>query len=188
MSTPKSNFILADPPWTFKTYSKKGKGRSAEQHYDCMTLDDIRHLPVEKILLPDAYLALWVTTPMLFNAQRVAESWGFNHYSGSLFAWVKLNKGNGKPFMGMGYSTRKNLELCLLFKRGKGVSRVDAGVPEIIMSVRGKHSEKPIEAHERIERLFSENLTNPTELFARKKRDGWMLWGNEIISDFILEV
>jgi hypothetical protein len=26
--------IYADPPWTFATYSRKGKGRSAEAYYD----------------------------------------------------------------------------------------------------------------------------------------------------------
>jgi N6-adenosine-specific RNA methylase IME4 len=38
--------IYADPPWTFATYSKKGKGRSAEAHYDTMTLADIKALPL----------------------------------------------------------------------------------------------------------------------------------------------
>ena len=34
--------IYADPPWRFATYSDKGKGRSAEAHYDCMTLPEIK--------------------------------------------------------------------------------------------------------------------------------------------------
>lgn len=38
--------ILADPPWTFETYSAKGKGRSAERHYPCMTDNEIAGLPV----------------------------------------------------------------------------------------------------------------------------------------------
>ena len=38
--------IYADPPWTFVTRSPKGKGRSAERHYGCMTIDDIMALPV----------------------------------------------------------------------------------------------------------------------------------------------
>ena len=33
--------ILADPPWSFATYSAKGKGRSPEAHYDCMSLAEI---------------------------------------------------------------------------------------------------------------------------------------------------
>ena len=34
--------IYADPPWKFSTYSRKGKGRSAEAYYDCMRLADIK--------------------------------------------------------------------------------------------------------------------------------------------------
>src|SRR5262249_7891212 len=38
--------IVADPPWTFQTYSERGKGRSAERHYRCMTIEEIKALPV----------------------------------------------------------------------------------------------------------------------------------------------
>jgi N6-adenosine-specific RNA methylase IME4 len=42
----KFGVILCDPPWGYATYSPKGKGRSAEAHYDTMSLEDIRALPV----------------------------------------------------------------------------------------------------------------------------------------------
>ena len=42
----KFGVILADPPWTFETCSDKGKGRSPEGHYRCLSLDDIRAFPV----------------------------------------------------------------------------------------------------------------------------------------------
>jgi hypothetical protein len=42
--------IYADPPWTFATYSRKGKGRSAEAYYNCMSLAEIRALPVAEWL------------------------------------------------------------------------------------------------------------------------------------------
>ena len=46
----KYNIIYADPPWTFKTYSEKGKEKkSAENHYDCMNIEDIYSLPVQDI-------------------------------------------------------------------------------------------------------------------------------------------
>lgn len=41
--------IYADPPWRFDTYSQKGKGRSPERHYDCMSIADIKALPVGAI-------------------------------------------------------------------------------------------------------------------------------------------
>lgn len=43
----KYSVIYADPPWTFKTYSAKGKEKkSAEAHYRCMRKEDIQALPV----------------------------------------------------------------------------------------------------------------------------------------------
>ena len=34
----KYDIIYADPPWSFKTYSEKGKDRSPENHYGVMSL------------------------------------------------------------------------------------------------------------------------------------------------------
>jgi hypothetical protein len=39
----------ADLPWSFATYSHKGKGRSAEAYYNCMSLaDDFALRPVRR--------------------------------------------------------------------------------------------------------------------------------------------
>ena len=41
----KYNIIYADPPWTYKVWSGKGKEKkSAENHYDCMDIEDIYNL------------------------------------------------------------------------------------------------------------------------------------------------
>ena len=45
----KYSVILADPPWQYKVYSKKGLGRSAESHYPTMNIEDIKALPVADI-------------------------------------------------------------------------------------------------------------------------------------------
>ena len=45
----KYDIIYADPPWSFKNYSKKGEEKNANQHYDCMTIKDICKLPVKDI-------------------------------------------------------------------------------------------------------------------------------------------
>lgn len=42
----KYQIIYADPPWSYKVYSKKGLGRSAESHYPTMRIEDICALPV----------------------------------------------------------------------------------------------------------------------------------------------
>ena len=37
----KYSIIYADPPWAYRTYSKKGQGRSAESHYPTMCMSEI---------------------------------------------------------------------------------------------------------------------------------------------------
>jgi N6-adenosine-specific RNA methylase IME4 len=171
--------IYADPPWTFATYSRKGKGRSAEAHYDCMTLGDIKALPVAEWAADDCVLFLWTTDPILEKAFEVIRSWGFI-YKTVGFYWVKLNKSASKPahhqqkfFTGLGFWTRANPELCLLATRGHPRRR-SAAVSKLIVSPRREHSRKPDETYERIEALCDGPYL---EMFARSRQDGWSPWG-----------
>jgi N6-adenosine-specific RNA methylase IME4 len=66
--------ILADPPWYFRNYSKKGELKNPIAHYVCMTLDDIKALPVNQLAAPNCALVLWATWPMLPQALEVPES------------------------------------------------------------------------------------------------------------------
>ena len=112
--------IYADPPWTFSTYSRKGKGRSAEAYYDCMTLPELKALPVAEWAADDCVLLLWTTDPLLPTALEVIRAWGFT-YKTVGFYWAKLNKSadptvyhEASFFTGLGFWTRANPELCLL--------------------------------------------------------------------------
>jgi len=73
----KYKVIYADPPWQFKTYSEKGLGKSADQHYPTMSLSDIKALPVSEIADKDCALFLWTTIPFLRQSFDVMKSWGF---------------------------------------------------------------------------------------------------------------
>lgn len=166
--------ILADPPWTFRTYSAKGEGRSASQHYDVMSLDDIKAMPVERVAADDCYLFLWATTPHLPQAFDVMAAWGFT-YSTVGFVWVK-KAANGQLHVGMGYHTRQNAELVLIGRRGSP-RRLSRSVRQIVVARRREHSRKPVQVHARIEDL----CPGPRlELFARERRKGWRSWGNEV--------
>lgn len=55
----KYSTIYADPPWAYRTYSKKGQGRSAESHYPTMCIEDIKALPVGELAAKDCALFLW---------------------------------------------------------------------------------------------------------------------------------
>ena len=59
----KYNVIYADPPWSYKVWSKKGAGRSAESHYPTMSIEAIKALPVSRIAAGDCALFLWITFP-----------------------------------------------------------------------------------------------------------------------------
>lgn len=175
--------IAADPPWTFETRSDKGKGRSAEQHYGCMSFVDICALPVAELALKDAVLFLWVTDPMLFKARELIEAWGFT-YKTIGFNWAKLNAGidpdvpfhAGAFFTGMGYWSRANSELCLLATRGNP-KRKHKDVRRLVVAQRREHSRKPDQAYDRMRRL----VPGPyLELFARTGRPNWTSWGNEV--------
>jgi Transcriptional activator, adenine-specific DNA methyltransferase len=52
----KYSIIYADPPWAYRTYSKKGQGRSAESHYPTMCIEDIKALPVGELAAKDCAL------------------------------------------------------------------------------------------------------------------------------------
>src|SRR5215471_13812779 len=116
--------IYADPPWTFATYSRKGKGRSPEAYYDCMTLAEIKALPVAEWAAEHCVLLLWTTDPLLEKAFEVIRAWGFT-YKTVGFYWAKLKKAAASPtydkssfFTGLGFWTRANPEPCLLATRG----------------------------------------------------------------------
>lgn len=52
----KYNIIYADPPWSYKTWSGKGKEKkSAENHYPCMNKEEIQKLPVENLAEKTAF-------------------------------------------------------------------------------------------------------------------------------------
>lgn len=167
----KYNVIYADPPWAFRVWSEKGKERSADKHYSCMTLDDLKQMPVNSITAGDGCaLFMWATFPMLREALELIEAWGFE-YKTIAFCWVKQNKNSDGIFKGMGYYTRSNAEICLLATRGRVLERKSRSVSSVIISHIERHSKKPAETRDRIVELFGD--LPRIELFARETAPGW---------------
>jgi N6-adenosine-specific RNA methylase IME4 len=183
--------ILADPPWHFRARTALQVGnwtsrRDAEKHYAVMGADDIAALPVKDIAAKDAHLFIWTTGPCLRQTFEVMEAWGFR-YSAVAFTWVKLKRSfdarqlrilptlESDLHVGLGLTTRKNAEFCLLGRRGNA-HRNAKDVREIIMSPVREHSRKPDEARVRIERYCDGPYL---EMFARDRRPNWDAWGNE---------
>ena len=174
--------ILADPPWAYKCFSNAGEARSASQHYQTMSLADIKALPVADVAAKDSHLFMWVTGPHLRQAFEVIDAWGFK-YSSVAFTWVKLTRRAPTMFLdknsfhvGMGYTTRKNSEYVLLGRRASP-KRLSKAVRELIIAPVREHSRKPDEAMARIEQYAAGPYL---EMFARTDRGGqWTAWGNQ---------
>ena len=164
-------------------YSEKGLGRSAENHYPTMSLEDIKNLPINNLADKNCVLFMWTTIPLLKDSFSVLDSWGFE-YKSIAFVWIKLNKQSDTLFWGMGHWTRSNAELCILATKGHP-KRKSAKVHQVIMSHIQQHSKKPDEARERIIELIGD--LPRIELFAREKKDGWDSWGNEIECDINMD-
>ena len=181
--------ILMDVPWQFLARSDKGKDRSPDRHYETMTLDQIKALPIRDLVHPDgAVLHFWVIDTHVQMALDVIRSYGFT-YKTVGFYWAKTNK-DGSFFTGMGFWTRANPEHAYEAYFGESEQeversflatvgqpkRVGKDVPRLIVAPRREHSRKPDEIHERIMRLTDGPYL---ELFAREYREGWSSWGYE---------
>ena len=181
----KYNIIYADPPWQFRVWSNKGMDRSAEKHFPTQPADYLKSLNVPALCKKNAVVFLWATFPCLKEAFELAEAWGFT-YKTVAFTWIKKNRSNNRLFIGMGYYTRANAEIVLLFTRGKPLKRACKNVQQIVVTKRGRHSEKPPEIRNRIVRLFGD--LPRLELFARdngglfsnNEFEGWDVFGNEV--------
>jgi N6-adenosine-specific RNA methylase IME4 len=97
-------------------------------------------------------------------------AWGFEYKTN--IVWVKDR-------MGLGYWVRNQHEHLLIGVRGN----IPAPAPierfrSVINAPTAGHSVKPEAAAQMIERMFP---TLPRlEMFARKARRGWDVWGNEV--------
>ena len=174
----KFSIIYADCPWTYKAWSKRGKGmRVALNHYNTMTTEELCALPISEICEKDCVLFMWTTFPQLFDCLKVISAWQFE-YKTCGFVWLKTNKKSEGYFLGLGHYTRSNAEICLIATRGTPPKRVSNKVRQLLISPIEQHSKKPDCTRDRIVELYS-NLPR-LELFARQRAPGWDAIGNEI--------
>jgi len=167
--------IYADPAWAYENWSEKGGHKNASSHYDCMSIDEIYDMQVEVLAAQDCILFLWVTDPLLPQGIETIRRWGFD-YKAVAFTWHKTRP-TGKEYMGLGYYTRGNPEMCLIGTRGSIGRSKDKGIRQYQAHNKREHSRKPDEIRELITKMYDGPRI---ELFAREKFDGWTAWGNEI--------
>jgi site-specific DNA-methyltransferase (adenine-specific) len=166
------DIIYADPPWRYDF--SKSINRTIENQYQTMTIEDIC-----SIMLPaknNSLLYLWATAPKLLEAIQVINAWGYEYKTHAVW---------DKDIIGMGYWFRGQHELLMVATRGKiSPPEQSLRISSIIKERRTKHSKKPDYVRDMIDKWYP-NL-DKLEMFARSKRIGWDVWGNEVDSDIDL--
>ncbi len=184
--------IYADPCWEQQMYSEKGYEKSPEEHYETLSLDELKSMRDDVVFATahNAVLVMWTMWHMIDQALDLMECWGFKYKSGG--PWIKRTV-NGKHTMGTGYIMRGTTELFLIGTNGKPRTKnrstrnllLTDDLPDdvpiedmtiIVDALRRDHSQKPDEMIPVLENLFEGPYL---ELFARTQRPGWTVWGNE---------
>ena len=184
--------LLIDPP-----YMEMGAGkckRGADKHYPVLHSNKIKwilHDYLKDKVNSNCHLYLWVTNNFLKDGLMIMDFLGFRYITN--LVWIKDK-------FGLGYYFRGQHELCLFgikgnlkpkckdFEKDYGEERrsgtemkPNMEIPTtIIKAKRTKHSKKPDHIYKLCETVSYEPRL---ELFARDKRDGWDIWGNEIIKE-----
>jgi N6-adenosine-specific RNA methylase IME4 len=180
-------------------------GVGACHHYNQMSTSEIMAMPVAKLAADRCHLYLWATCPLLPDALRVMTAWHFS-FSTIAFVWVKMNKGaweqaqhqinqlsmftplddqvsafmDNLAWFGPGFYTGSNVEFVLLGRHGKPFAHTEGcKASQLIFAPRGKHSQKPETMQDRIEWMYPD-ATLRLELFGRRPRLGWTVFGNEV--------
>lgn len=197
--------IVADPPWDYGEVachrSSKGPG-AAVAHYPTMTVEQITALndSARSLAEDNAHLYLWVTNSFLRHGFGIVESWGFKPKS--VITWVKTYNGEIQPTwvesgedealasfllteprarVGLGRWYLNATEHLIFGVRGK--LQLRAKQPNVIFAPVVGHSVKPEQSYALIEK----GSPGPyLEMFARRRRENWHSWGNEVESDVAL--
>jgi len=176
--------IYADPPWKQRKGGKKNvrpKSSGNPLDYNTISLDEIQSIlnRVGFLSSENRVLFLWTIDKYLFAAEGIAERLGYK-----LHARMIWNKVTGIP---AAFTIRFGHEYLLYMYHGRllPIALEERGKIHSVFKEQVKnHSQKPEIAYQIIERLYPK--ANKLELFARRKREGWDVWGNEVESDIDL--
>jgi len=167
--------ILIDPPWRMQDFAYKKVNEGQKLEYNTMSLEEIKALPISTLAAENCDLFCWTTQTFLPDTFEIIKAWGFKYHI--TLTW---DKGSGLTMFGF----QRRTEFCLYAYKGKlGIEREGKAIPTKIEDIpdlfteKSKmHSRKPLILYK-----YIEMKTNPPrlEIFARSKRAGWDVWGNQ---------
>ena len=172
--TGKYRTIVIDPPWRYGAWGKSSNRTdifSRPMPYKTMTTDEIIQMPIGKFADINCELYLWTTQHYLPTAFTAIDRWGFKYCQ--TLTWCKSPRGLGQG--GLFCPTTEFLILC---RRGKmPIKRRINTTWWHTVRLHNSHSTKPELFQDIIETVSD---APRLELFARRHRDGWTCWGDEV--------
>lgn len=169
--------ILIDPPWEQPMRSPRKRKREGILPpclpYPTMPLSEIKSMRVVELAEVGCHLWLWTTNAFLRQGFECMDAWGFKYLAP--ITWRKPS-GQGNYFVHVTQTILFGYYEKCQFNLARYLPTYFEGLP-------GKHSAKPQESYELIEKVSDPERI---ELFARPWtsefpiRPGWNAWGNEI--------
>ena len=165
----KFRVIAIDPPWQYGTTYNPDNRRVGAPYHE-MSFEQLAALEIPAA--DDSILWLWTTNAFMREALELSEIWQFEQKS--ILTWFKERTG-------VGYWLRGETEHCLLCTRGETHKLSDEAFTTHLKVKSTNHSAKPNEFYTVVESLCGEaSEETHLEMFARKKRQNWKTWGNEV--------
>lgn len=161
--------IVIDPPWPVEKIVRDVRPNQTESlDYPTMTLEEIAALPIADLAYEDGcHLYLWTTQKFLPDALELMRAWDFKYQC--VMTWVK-------PTGMTPYSWMYNTELVLFGRRGD-LPLTRLGMKLSFDAASDKHSAKPDVFYERV---LAASPSPRLEMFARKPREGFTVFGDEV--------
>lgn len=165
----KYHAIVIDPPWDVTKILREERPNQDAFDYPTMTDAEILALPIGGLAAdPGCHVYLWVTHKKLPIGLDLFVRWGVRYQC--VMTWIKPT--GMTPFSWM-YNTEH-----VLFGRLGSLKLERMGIKLSFDAPITRHSEKPDVFYEHV---IQASPGPRLEMFARRPREGFTVWGNEVL-------
>lgn len=161
--------LVIDPPWPMNKIDREERPNQRVQlDYPTLTIDEMKQIPIPELANSSGcHIFLWVTHRFLPQGLSLFDEWGVKYQC--VLTWVKPT--GMTPFSWM-YNTEH-----VLFGRIGHLQLLENGIKLSFHATIQRHSEKPVIFYDVVRKVSPPLRLN---LFARKERQGFEAWGNEV--------
>jgi N6-adenosine-specific RNA methylase IME4 len=163
--------ILVDAPWDNAdsiTPKQPFSSYPGGWPYPTMRISEVEKLDIPGLAGPNCHLYLWVMNSFLPHGCYLMQHWGFKY--SQIITWVKPS--------GVGNWWVNRTQHMLFGYRGRMTMKTKC-IDNVFGSTPVRHSEKPDLSYDIIEAASHGPYV---EVFARRQRPGWDVWGSEVKS------